>query len=905
METLWLDRWRDKVVNILRHPWHSLVSLFAAIGDLIIWIAKRLWKAALWFFRQLRRLIDLQLTKLFKAFAYAVVGLCVLAFFLTIVLINYPTTKVPDFQPVDQHIYLSQGWGWTGGQNEPLRQLFYYTPQGAGLKDVRYSWFVNLEVPWGRTKFADPLRMSAYGFLVDNVPTKLNPDRLPVGFSKHYDPRFGENVLDLSCAACHTGELTVTKDGKKYGLRVDGAGAMHAFTAMHIGDFAPELMGSLAATYLNPFKFNRFAQRVLGRTYPQGRWKLHGDLRHVIGELVQQGFNDKSRHLYPTEEGPGRVDALGRIGNTVFGDELSPVNYKIGNAPVRYPPLWDIWKFDYVQYNAAVRQPMTRNVSESLGTGATATLLNSYGAPIPPADRFDSSVMMNNLNDLEMALWSLEPPRWNEDCMGKVDWERAKRGRLLFEQTCRHCHGPFPASEPIKEWFAYLKDSKNRCEVLEGWQEYLNDFYAPPSNKDDQNMEEPVRSAPAPSIPPGEGIGLTLTPNNQHNAQEHRELVATMVAIPAPGRPLSAPAPRPPAAALPGQGQGSPAPAACKLEPRGNAPRIPQNYDLPLWVMHPLTVEDIGTDPTAAVNFIQKTIDLTPLGLIPARVDEVLRSVLEQDLSTKTDAYAKDILRLAGQDMKAVDRMPTQELRKAALEVANRDQSTPAARSSQDEAALKNDIAIYRDAITSGPARIHTLIDSLDLSKINTGVGLSLIAYRARQRFYEERRYEDLERNKLNGFGQRDVPVALAQYKPRPLAGIWAAGPFLHNGSVPTIYQLLLPAEQRDKKFFVGTRDFDPVNLGLSTEAPHKNGFWFDTSKTGNSNLGHEFRKGYVEWKPGSLPQYGVIGPEFSEEDRRDLLEYLKIHRDDRRTDPARDLDGYLREGLDTANVCQ
>jgi hypothetical protein len=119
---------------------------------------------------------------------------------------------------------------------------------------------------------------------------------------------------------------------------------------------------------------------------------------------------------------------------------------------------------------------------------------------------------------------------------------------------------------------------------------------------------------------------------------------------------------------------------------------------------------------------------------------------------------------------------------------------------------------------------------------------------------------------------------------------------------VPTIYQLLLPANQRDKKFFVGTRDFDPVNLGLSTEPPLKGGFWLDTSITGNSNTGHEFRNGYVR---GVHPQYGVIGPEWSEQDRKDIIEYLKIHRDEHKVDPQQDMDGYLREGLDTNNICQ
>jgi hypothetical protein len=177
--------------------------------------------------------------------------------------------------------------------------------------------------------------------------------------------------------------------------------------------------------------------------------------------------------------------------------------------------------------------------------------------------------------------------------------------------------------------------------------------------------------------------------------------------------------------------------------------------------------------------------------------------------------------------------------------------------------------------------------------------------FSTRQRFYDQRRYTVPERNELNGFGELDVPQPLPQYKPRPLAGIWAAGPFLHNGSVPTIYQLLLPADQRDKKFFVGTRDFDPVNLGLSTQPPTKGGFWLDTSVTGNSNVGHEFRKGYIQWTPASPPQYGVIGTEWTEEDRRDIIEYLKIHRDEHKIDSAKDLDGYLREGLDNRNVCQ
>ena len=49
-------------------------------------------------------------------------------------------------------------------------------------------------------------------------------------------------------------------------------------------------------------------------------------------------------------------------------------------------------------------------------------------------------------------------------------------------------------------------------------------------------------------------------------------------------------------------------------------------------------------------------------------------------------------------------------------------------------------------------------------------------------------------------------------YKARPLIGVWATPPFLHNGSVRTVFDLL--SETRPAKFNVGTREFDPVDLG-------------------------------------------------------------------------------------------
>lgn len=96
----------------------------------------------------------------------------------------------------------------------------------------------------------------------------------------------------------------------------------------------------------------------------------------------------------------------------------------------------------------------------------------------------------------------------------------------------------------------------------------------------------------------------------------------------------------------------------------------------------------------------------------------------------------------------------------------------------------------------------------------------------------------------------------LLKYRARPLEGIWATAPYLHNGSVPNLEELLLPSK-RSKVFKVGSREFDPVNVGFRTDR----GFEFDTSLPGNSNAGHD--------------TYGV--KDLTDDTQRAaLLEYLK-----------------------------
>jgi hypothetical protein len=74
------------------------------------------------------------------------------------------------------------------------------------------------------------------------------------------------------------------------------------------------------------------------------------------------------------------------------------------------------------------------------------------------------------------------------------------------------------------------------------------------------------------------------------------------------------------------------------------------------------------------------------------------------------------------------------------------------------------------------------------------------------------------------------------RYKARPLDGIWATAPYLHNGSVPNLYQLLVSAAR--KPFYIGTRQFDPKHVGFNID--DKSGTWLDTAVSGNLNTGHD-----------------------------------------------------------------
>ncbi|HKY07741.1 MAG TPA: cytochrome c [Candidatus Binatia bacterium] len=101
-------------------------------------------------------------------------------------------------------------------------------------------------------------------------------------------------------------------------------------------------------------------------------------------------------------------------------------------------------------------------------------------------------------------------------------------------------------------------------------------------------------------------------------------------------------------------------------------------------------------------------------------------------------------------------------------------------------------------------------------------------------------------------------------YANSPLDGIWLRAPYLHNGSVPTLRDLLEPSARRPKFFYRGYDVYDQKKVGFVSDVDKEKGrsyFRYDTEQPGNSNKGHEGKR---------------YGTELSNAEKDALVEYLK-----------------------------
>jgi hypothetical protein len=319
-------------------------------------------------------------------------------------------------------IYLDQGW------SPESRRQFYHTPQGTKL--IRHDWFMNLELPSGEL-FKDDIA-TRYGF----IPDPAYPAGLPVGFTKNPDDEY----LGLNCAACHTSQIRYR--GKT--VYIDGGASMQNNLA-----FMKSMLASLGATLQDEDKFTRFAHKVGGE-----RTQLNKDVLEFLklqDEPLRKAREEchdpekKDRYtardfsIYPKDGwGFGRLDALGRGGNALLTNYDACALEK-ADAPVSIPSLWETWKYDWVQWNGSIQNPLARNLGQAIG-------LNGMSADV------------RTLHQLETYVQELKPPRWREFFglfgeEGQIDEKKAQRGKELYYQgsdhyasngkgLCAHCHVP-------------------------------------------------------------------------------------------------------------------------------------------------------------------------------------------------------------------------------------------------------------------------------------------------------------------------------------------------------------------------------------------------------------------------------------------------------------------------------
>ncbi len=150
-----------------------------------------------------------------------------------------------------------------------------------------------------------------------------------------------------------------------------------------------------------------------------------------------------------------------------------------------------------------------------------------------------------------------------------------------------------------------------------------------------------------------------------------------------------------------------------------------------------------------------------------------------------------------------------------------------------------------------GGARFRTVISATELGTDRHRIDMWTEPAKERYTNYDEGGYNWGFRafHKTNG------------YLANELTGLWLRGPYLHNGSVPTLRDLLARPSQRPQRFYRGYDLIDPVNGGYVSQAgtvAERFGTLYDTTSPGNSNSGH------------------VYGTDLPDEEKQQLLAFLK-----------------------------
>lgn len=331
----------------------------------------------------------------------------------------------------DQVIYIDQGWSMTD------RETWYQISQGSAVLD--YDIFLNLEVAGSQELFRSDANSGLYGLIPQAANPRTNPDVLPIGLTKTVvaQRRWKGEYIGLTCAACHTAQLTYR--GKK--IRIDG-GVANTFDLMA---YIHALDDALQATLTDTAKFDRLAVRLGAST---SNAKI--ELRNRFASEAERAHEYRTRTLVtPVAWGPGRIDAVGLIVNRVAAIQPGiPENWSTPLAPTKPPFVWNSPQGSWTQWRGVQQDPIQRNLTETMGVFMPMDLRSKT----PEQGLFDSNAAILNLQKIENALRRLAPPKWPEEVLGKIDRQMALKGKALFVSLCADCRNvwPYTWTEPNK-----------------------------------------------------------------------------------------------------------------------------------------------------------------------------------------------------------------------------------------------------------------------------------------------------------------------------------------------------------------------------------------------------------------------------------------------------------------------
>jgi hypothetical protein len=362
---------------------------------------------------------------------------------------------------------------YRNGLSQQQQESFYHVSQGSEILPWILLTAVDVDDPGSSKPFVENL--SRFGLL----PDPGRDDGLPVGLTVATNPfTFGMDFLGVNCAACHVGELRY--NGKA--VRVDGAPNM-----FNLALFYSQAINALLATTSNHAKLWDAAKR-LGRqdwkrygvaapfvrpatlVYYGANVLLHRDRLDARLELIDViGVTKEQRDPVHPTSGFGRLDAFDGTRNFLFSRlrkadangtfEVNRANLAKLDAAVKFPPLWSrkatapepveayrdqpwrfppVWGFkdyDWVEWTIDTNTVMVRNITETLGAGASVVL-----DPKQTGSLFDSSIPIPNMHTLELLAYYIDPPRWPAAAFGAIKPDLAAAGKTIFDSTCAGCH---------------------------------------------------------------------------------------------------------------------------------------------------------------------------------------------------------------------------------------------------------------------------------------------------------------------------------------------------------------------------------------------------------------------------------------------------------------------------------